>query len=78
MSPSMPFTAHQVFHAGTMMKRFRFFVIDSMGRIDRCLERDCRDDADALRFANQQADAASVEVWLESRMIGKLHLSPAD
>ncbi len=55
------------------MKRFRFFTFDSMGRLDRGLERDCQTDADALSFAKQQTGAASVEVWLEQRMIAKLH-----
>ena len=54
------------------MTHFRFFTFDSMGRIDRGIERDCHNDAEALRFANQQTDAVSVEVWQDRRMIAKL------
>jgi hypothetical protein len=43
-----------------------------MGRIDRGIERDCHNDAEALRFANQQTDAVSVEVWQDRRMVAKL------
>ncbi len=73
MSTSIPFTADQPSYARVIMKHFRFFIIDSMGRIDRCFERECRYEADALRLANQQIGASSVEVWLEKRMIAKLH-----
>jgi hypothetical protein len=55
------------------MKNFRFFTFDSMGRIDRGLERECQDDAEALSFAKQQTDAATVEVWREQRLIAKLN-----
>jgi hypothetical protein len=44
-----------------------------MGRIDRGLERECHNDAEALSFAKQQTEAASVEVWREQRLIAKLN-----
>lgn len=68
----MPFSAEQAFQGRTIMKRFRFFLIDSMGRIDRGLEKEFRDATEALRFAKQQTDATSVEVWQERTMIAKL------
>lgn len=54
------------------MTRFRFFTVDSSGRIDRGLERDCQHDADAIRFAQQLTGADSVEVWRDRTMITKL------
>ena len=66
-------TGARSFHAGGFMMNFRFFTFDSMGRIDRGLERECQSDDEALRFAKQQTNAASVEVWREQRLIAKLH-----
>jgi hypothetical protein len=61
----------------SLRKRFRFFLFDSMGRINHGLERECQNDAEAMGFAIQQTGAAMVEVWLEKRMIGKLYPSAA-
>lgn len=68
----MPLVVVQPFHSGMVMKRFRFFLLDSMGRIDRGLERDCLNDAEALDFARQQTDAASVEVWQAQRLVARV------
>lgn len=55
------------------MMRFRFFTLDSTGRIERGIERDCRHEADAIQFAEQLPDAYSVEVWREGTLITKVH-----
>lgn len=45
------------------MVRYKFFVMDMTGRIDRALEHQCRDEADAIAYAQSITDAHSVEVW---------------
>ena len=59
------------------MIRFRFFTLDSTGRIDRGIERDCRTEADAIQFAETIADAHSVEVWRERTLITKVYRARA-
>ena len=54
------------------MTRFRFFTLDSTGRIDRGLERDYPHEADAIRFAERLTDADSVEVWRHHTLVAKL------
>ncbi len=51
------------------MTRFRFFLFDAIGRLDRAIERDCRDEAEAIAFAEQACDAATVEIWSGRTMV---------
>jgi len=55
------------------MIRFRFFTLDATGRIERGIERDCRDEADAIAFAEKISDAHSVEVWRDRTLVTKVY-----
>jgi hypothetical protein len=43
--------------------RYKFFILDVTGRIDRAVERECVSDAAAIAFAEFLPNAHDVEVW---------------
>ena len=54
------------------MHRYRFFALDNTGRVDRGFEQQFHSDDEAIRFADQIADAATVEVMRGNEMVARV------
>jgi hypothetical protein len=52
--------------------RYKFFIVDMTGRIDRAVERDCASDEAAIAFAEFLPDAHDVEVWRGRELIANV------
>jgi hypothetical protein len=54
------------------VRRYRLFVLDATGRIDRGFEHQFNSDDDAIRHAGTITDAAIVEVMREREIIARV------
>ncbi|MBC7504126.1 MAG: hypothetical protein H7267_00105 [Sandarakinorhabdus sp.] len=54
------------------MKTYRFFALDTIGRVDRGFEQAFRTDDEAIHYADQIADAAVVEVMLGNEIVARV------
>lgn len=57
------------------LTRHKFVILDSIGRIDRVVERVCRDLADAVSFAQSLPDANTIEIWQGRTMLSQVRLA---
>lgn len=52
--------------------RYRFFALDSTGRVDRGFEQAFQNEAEAIKFAGQIDDAVMVEVLRGSDVVARV------
>ena len=54
------------------MKHYRVYSLDSAGRIALAQEVECRDDLDALGWAEKATGHDGLEVWDGSRLVARI------
>lgn len=54
------------------MRSYRFYSLDHLGRLVDRREQRCRDDADALAVARDLDRTRDIEIWLGTRLVGRI------
>jgi hypothetical protein len=54
-----------------LMSDYRAFIIGSDCRIQKSIELDCADDAEAIEKAKQFVDGHDIELWQRERRVAK-------
>ena len=61
-----------------MMAHYRAYILNPEGRIMKAVDLDCTDDVDATESARRLVDGHDVELWKNTRVVGRLAQSCAE
>jgi hypothetical protein len=54
-----------------LISDYRAYIIGSDGRIQKSMELDCADDAEAIEKAKQFVDGQDIELWQRERRVAR-------